>query len=171
MSGYEPIGNGKEKKAAERIELDAVSGLRFFATLCLVSGRAIENLWMDSGTEAEFLSLRLCTGLHLGAKDVVSFYYILSGFTMTWGYISRLVFLVSFFFSSHSLSLSTSLFRSPSRATAPSELSRSYVRRLSEHLAHDPPCPSCPCFASSHVIVLYRMLGSRSLTCSVAQRL
>mmetsp|Transcript_17735 Transcript_17735/g.36352 ORF Transcript_17735/g.36352 Transcript_17735/m.36352 type:complete len:461 (+) Transcript_17735:108-1490(+) len=87
-SGYEPIGNGKEKKA-ERIELDAVSGLRFFATLCLVSGRAIENLWMDSGTEAEFLNLRLCTGLHLGAKDVVSFYYILSGFTMTWGYISR----------------------------------------------------------------------------------
>lgn len=88
-NGYEPIGNGKSKKAAERIELDAVSGLRFFATLCLVSGRAIENLWMDSGTDGQFFNLTLCTGLHLLAKDVVSFYYILSGFTMTWGYISR----------------------------------------------------------------------------------
>mmetsp|Transcript_39794 Transcript_39794/g.81474 ORF Transcript_39794/g.81474 Transcript_39794/m.81474 type:complete len:480 (+) Transcript_39794:192-1631(+) len=80
---------GKVQRAAERIELDAVSGLRFFATFFLVAGRAIETMWMDSGTEAEFLNLTLCTGLHIGAKDVVSFYYILSGFTMTWGYISR----------------------------------------------------------------------------------
>mmetsp|Transcript_27345 Transcript_27345/g.55910 ORF Transcript_27345/g.55910 Transcript_27345/m.55910 type:complete len:463 (+) Transcript_27345:134-1522(+) len=87
-SEYSAIKDDKEKPA-ERIELDAVSGLRFFATLCLVCGRAIENLWMDSGSEAEFLNLKLCTGLHIGAKDVVSFYYILSGFTMTWGYISR----------------------------------------------------------------------------------
>lgn len=47
---------------------------------------------MDSGTDGQFFNLTLCTGLHLLAKDVVSFYYILSGFTMTWGYISRYVF-------------------------------------------------------------------------------
>ncbi|EKX46690.1 hypothetical protein GUITHDRAFT_107472 [Guillardia theta CCMP2712] len=100
MSGYVSI---KEKSPQEegrghnepretspgRIELTAVSGMRFFATLFLVCGRSIETLWIDSGSEAKFLSVTLCSGLHLGAKDVVSFYYVLSGFTLAWGYGNR----------------------------------------------------------------------------------
>jgi peptidoglycan/LPS O-acetylase OafA/YrhL len=74
---------------AERIELTAVSGLRFFATAFMVMGRAIENLWIDEGTDAAFLSTTVCSGLHTGAKDMVSFYFMLSGFTMCWGYLNR----------------------------------------------------------------------------------
>ena len=73
----------------ERIELTAVSGIRFFATAFMVMGRAIENLWIDSGEDAKFVSTTICSGLHTGAKDMVSFYFMLSGFTMTWGYLNR----------------------------------------------------------------------------------
>ena len=101
MSGYEPISEHARAKedgdkpaavsraAAGRIELTAVSGLRFFATLCLVCGRAIEALWIDEGSEGRFFNTTLCSGFHTMAKDVVSFYYMLSGFTMCWGYLSR----------------------------------------------------------------------------------
>lgn len=51
MSGYAPIeGNGGtapkavSRRDAGRIELTAVSGMRFFATFSLVCGRAIEVL-------------------------------------------------------------------------------------------------------------------------------
>jgi len=99
MSGYVPItgagaGAGAVPKAvsrrdAGRIELTAVSGMRFFATFSLVCGRAIENLWIDEGTDGKLFNQTICSGLHTLAKDVVSFYYILSGFTMCWGYLSR----------------------------------------------------------------------------------
>jgi peptidoglycan/LPS O-acetylase OafA/YrhL len=98
MSGYQPIAGGAgvgaatkavSRRDAGRIELTAVSGMRFFATGCLVCGRAIENLWIDEGTEGKLFSQTICSGLHTLAKDVVSFYYILSGFTMCWGYLSR----------------------------------------------------------------------------------
>jgi len=95
MSGYIPIAEeGAQPKAvsrrdAGRIELTAVTGMRFFATACLVMGRAIETLWIDEGKEGRLFSHTICSGLHTLAKDVVSFYYILSGFTMCWGYLSR----------------------------------------------------------------------------------
>jgi hypothetical protein len=79
MSEYQQIvggaGVGAATKAvsrrdAGRIELTAVSGMRFFATGCLVCGRAIENLWIDEGTEGKLFSQTICSGLHTLANGV-----------------------------------------------------------------------------------------------------
>ena len=96
MSSYEAVPGEQggapkavSRQSAGRIELTAVSGMRFFATFLLVNGRAIENLWIDEGTDGKLFNQTICSGLHTLAKDVVSFYYILSGFTMCWGYLNR----------------------------------------------------------------------------------
>jgi hypothetical protein len=47
LPSHHPCTVQVSKPAAGRIELTAVSGLRFFATFLLVCGRAIENLWID----------------------------------------------------------------------------------------------------------------------------
>jgi hypothetical protein len=80
MSEYQQIvggaGVGAATKAvsrrdAGRIELTAVSGMRFFATGCLVCGRAIENLWIDEGTEGKLFRPMALTVLFALAGSLV----------------------------------------------------------------------------------------------------
>jgi peptidoglycan/LPS O-acetylase OafA/YrhL len=72
-----------------RVDLHAISGARFWATATLVVHRAILSLWVADGVGAAAISVHICAFLHFASKDIVSFYFILSGFTMTWGYVSR----------------------------------------------------------------------------------
>ncbi|KAJ1471480.1 hypothetical protein T484DRAFT_1916237 [Baffinella frigidus] len=64
-----------------RIELHALSGARFWVMGALVVHRAILSLWLADGAEA--LSVHICAVLHFASKDLVSLYFILSGFSMT----------------------------------------------------------------------------------------
>ena len=82
-----------------RIDLHALSGARFWVTGALVVHRAILTLWIvdlvsDSHGHGEdevkgdkvlhFASkFHICAFLHFASKDLVSFYFILSGFSMT----------------------------------------------------------------------------------------
>ena len=49
--------------------------------------RGQKHLWIDEGEEGMLFSNTFCSGLH--TLDLVLFYYILSGFTMYWGYLDR----------------------------------------------------------------------------------
>lgn len=77
------------KTRRARAELHAINGLRFLATLGMVLGRAVETMWIDNSGESTWLSLRCCGYLRRMADDFVSFYFILSGFTISWGYMTR----------------------------------------------------------------------------------
>eukprot|EP00285_Hemiselmis_virescens_P014038 CAMPEP_0173401164 /NCGR_PEP_ID=MMETSP1356-20130122/50070_1 /TAXON_ID=77927 ORGANISM="Hemiselmis virescens, Strain PCC157" /NCGR_SAMPLE_ID=MMETSP1356 /ASSEMBLY_ACC=CAM_ASM_000847 /LENGTH=283 /DNA_ID=CAMNT_0014361243 /DNA_START=67 /DNA_END=915 /DNA_ORIENTATION=- len=72
-----------------RVELHGISGIRFFATLLLCAGHATESLWIASGDEAQWFRRDTCSWLKRASKDMVSFYFVLAGFTMTWGYMKR----------------------------------------------------------------------------------
>eukprot|EP00291_Cryptomonas_curvata_P000940 CAMPEP_0172189302 /NCGR_PEP_ID=MMETSP1050-20130122/22442_1 /TAXON_ID=233186 /ORGANISM="Cryptomonas curvata, Strain CCAP979/52" /LENGTH=259 /DNA_ID=CAMNT_0012863969 /DNA_START=67 /DNA_END=842 /DNA_ORIENTATION=- len=72
-----------------RIELNAMNGLRVWATFFMVLGRAVESLWIDSSGQSNWLDIYACSTLRRMADDLVCFYFVLSGFTIAWGYQSR----------------------------------------------------------------------------------
>jgi len=72
-----------------RVELNAISGARWFATTSLVFAHAIESLWLADGGECEWFRRDTCVVFKRISKDFVCFYLVLAGFVMTWGYMGR----------------------------------------------------------------------------------
>ena len=49
-----------------------MNGLRFFATLGIILGHAVESLWIDDGNEQiQWLSTYTCSALRRSADDLV----------------------------------------------------------------------------------------------------
>ena len=56
----------------DRTELPSMNGLRFFATLGIILGHAVESLWIDDGNEQiQWLSTYTCSALRRSADDLV----------------------------------------------------------------------------------------------------
>ncbi len=58
-----------------RLELLSLSGVRFFATLGIVLGHAIESAWIDDGTnsQAQWFSSYTCSAFRRSADDLVRY--------------------------------------------------------------------------------------------------
>ena len=59
--------------AGRRVELTTVSGLKFWATLFIITGHAVESLWIAEESESMvWLTRYSCSVLRRAADDLVS---------------------------------------------------------------------------------------------------